>query len=255
MVHAVGRRFRGYRRAAQSGSGLSRGGQSQKERTPGRARNPASRRRLIYFDPGGQGILAMKHAAAILGLGFVGRAHLDALRRLAIPVHGGLGSSPERTVAACKTLGIEKAYSSLDEIAADSSVTVVHVCTPNYLHFEQSSRLLRAGKHILCEKPLALDSRESAMLAGIAKESSRVGAVAYNLRYYPLCQEARSLLGQGAVGQPRIIHGSFLQDWLLYPSDWNWRLDPKLGGELRAVSDIGTHWLDLLMWLVGKKIT
>jgi len=197
----------------------------------------------------------MKHAAAILGLGFVGRAHLDALRRLAIPVHGGLGSSPERTVAACKTLGIEKAYSSLDEIAADSSVTVVHVCTPNYLHFEQSSRLLRAGKHILCEKPLALDSRESAMLAGIAKESSRVGAVAYNLRYYPLCQEARSLLGQGAVGQPRIIHGSFLQDWLLYPSDWNWRLDPKLGGELRAVSDIGTHWLDLMMWLVGKKIT
>jgi predicted dehydrogenase len=197
----------------------------------------------------------MKNAAAIIGLGFVGRAHFDALRRLGIPVHGILGSSPDRTVAACKSLGIEKTYSCLDEIAADSSATVVHICTPNYLHFEQSSHLLRAGKHVLCEKPLALDSGESAMLAGIAKESSRVGAVAYNLRYYPLCQEARSLLRQGAIGQPRLIHGSFLQDWLLYPSDWNWRLDPKLGGELRAVSDIGTHCMDLMMWLTGKKIT
>jgi predicted dehydrogenase len=197
----------------------------------------------------------MKQAAAVIGLGFVGRAHADALRRLAIPIRGAMGSSRERTAIACQSLGIEKVYVSLDELAADSSVSVVHICTPNHLHFEQASRLLRARKNVLCEKPLALDSRESAMLVALAKETGRVGGVAYNLRYYPLCQEARSLIEQGAIGQPRLVHGSFLQDWLFYPTDWNWRLEPELGGELRAVSDIGTHWLDLMVWLTGKKIT
>jgi predicted dehydrogenase len=197
----------------------------------------------------------MKQTAAVIGLGFVGRAHVDALRRLAIPIRGALGSSSERTVVACQSLDIEKVYRSLDELAADSSVSVVHICTPNYLHFEQASRLLRAGKNVLCEKPLALDSRESAMLVALAKETGRVGGVAYNLRYYPLCQEARALVEQGAIGQPRLVHGSFLQDWLFYPTDWNWRVEPELGGELRAVSDIGTHWLDLMIWLTGRKIT
>jgi predicted dehydrogenase len=197
----------------------------------------------------------MKQTAAVIGLGFVGRAHVDALRRLAIPIRGALGSSSERTVVACQSLDIEKVYRSLDELTADSSVSVVHICTPNHLHFEQASRLLRAGKNVLCEKPLALDSRESAMLVALAKETGRVGGVAYNLRYYPLCQEARALVEQGAIGQPRLVHGSFLQDWLFYPTDWNWRVEPELGGELRAVSDIGTHWLDLMIWLTGRKIT
>jgi predicted dehydrogenase len=131
----------------------------------------------------------------------------------------------------------------------------VHLCTPNHLHFLQASQLLRAGKHVLCEKPLALDSRESAALISLLKETNLVGCVAYNLRYYPLCQEARALIAHGAIGQVKLIHGSFLQDWLLFPTDWNWRLDPKLGGELRAVSDIGTHWMDLVMWLTGSKIS
>jgi len=92
------------------------------------------------------------------------------------------------------------------------------------------------------------------MLVKLAREARRVGGVAYNLRYYPLCQEARALLEQGSIGQPRLVHGSFLQDWLLHPTDWNWRLDQKLGGELRAVSDIGTHWLDLMMWMTDRKV-
>jgi predicted dehydrogenase len=131
----------------------------------------------------------------------------------------------------------------------------VHICTPNHLHFHQASTLLRAGKHVLCEKPLAMDSRESGMLATLARETGRVGGVAYNLRYYALCQEARAIVAGGAIGQSRLIHGSFLQDWLLFPSDWNWRLEPNLGGELRSVSDIGTHWLDLMMWITGRKVT
>jgi predicted dehydrogenase len=193
--------------------------------------------------------------AAIIGLGFVGRAHLDALRRLGISVQGILGSTPERGKEAAETLQLPRAYSSLDELAADASVQVVHLCTPNYLHFQEASQLLRAGKQVLCEKPLTLDSRESAALVSLAKEVNLVGGVAYNLRYYPLCHEARALIKRGAIGQVRLVHGSFLQDWLLFPTDWNWRLESKLGGELRAVSDIGTHWLDLMMWITGSNVS
>ena len=196
----------------------------------------------------------MKQTAAVIGLGFVGRAHLEALRRIGVPVRGMLGSSRERGEETRAALGLERAYSSLEELAADSAVSVVHICTPNHVHFEQASTLLRAGKHVLCEKPLAMDSRESEMLVKLASQCHRVGGVAYNLRYYPLCHEAKAAVAGGVIGHPHLVHGSFLQDWLLFPSDWNWRLDAKLGGELRAVSDIGTHWLDLIQWITGQKV-
>ncbi len=188
-------------------------------------------------------------------MGFVGRAHLEALRRLGIPVQGILGSSPPRTAEICNRFGLDHGYVSLDEVLQDQSVDVVHICTPNHLHFEQVNAALAAGKHVMCEKPLALDRRESGALVELAKGHGRVGAVTYNLRFYPLCQEARAMVAHGLIGEPVLIHGSFLQDWLLYPTDWNWRLDPKLGGDLRAVADIGTHWLDLLTWITGKKVT
>ncbi len=196
-----------------------------------------------------------KANAAIVGLGFVGRAHLDALRRLGISVQGILGSTPERAKEAAEALCLPHAYASIEELAEDSSVQVVHLCTPNHLHFQEASQLLRAGKHVLCEKPLALDSRESAALVSLTKELKMVGGVAYNLRYYPLTQEARALIQRGVIGQVRLVHGSFLQDWLLFPTDWNWRLESKLGGDLRAVSDIGTHWLDLMMWITGSNVS
>jgi predicted dehydrogenase len=197
----------------------------------------------------------MQLNAAIVGLGFVGRAHLEALRRLGIPVQGVLGSNAERSKESANMLNLPRAYNSIDELAADPSVQVVHLCTPNYLHFQEASQLLRSGKHVLCEKPLALDSRESAALVSLLKETGLVGTVTYNLRYYPLCQEARALIRKGAIGQVKLVHGSFLQDWLLFPTDWNWRLESKLGGELRAVSDIGTHWLDLTSWLTNSKVS
>jgi predicted dehydrogenase len=197
----------------------------------------------------------MKHTAAVIGVGFVGRAHVDALRRLGIPIRGILGSTKERGAESSQALGLEHSYASLDELAADPKVTSVHICTPNHVHFEQASKLLRAGKHVLCEKPLAMDSRESEMLVKLARETDRVGGVAYNLRYYPLCQQAHSMIQSGEIGTPHTAHGRFLQDWLLHPTDWNWRLEQNLGGELRAVSDIGTHAMDLLMFLTGKKIT
>ncbi|HXJ47236.1 MAG TPA: Gfo/Idh/MocA family oxidoreductase [Candidatus Dormibacteraeota bacterium] len=197
----------------------------------------------------------MKHSVAIIGLGFVGRAHLESLRRLGIPVKGGMLSTAERGSSAAKSLGLEKSYASLAELAADKEITCVHICSPNHVHFEQASALLRAGKHVLCEKPLAMDSRESQTLKAIEKETGFVGGVAHNLRYYPLCQEARAMVKSGAIGKPLLVHGKFHQDWLLFPSDWNWRLESKLGGDLRAVSDIGTHWMDLAMFVTGSRIT
>jgi len=196
----------------------------------------------------------MKQVAAVIGAGFVGKAHIEALRRLPVPVRGTLVSSGERSSAAAKALGLERAYKSVDEIASDPEVTAVHICTPNHVHFEQAAKLMRAGKHVLCEKPLAMDSRESATLVALANETNRVGGVAHNLRYYPLCVQAKALIESGAIGQVKLVHGGFLQDWLTYPTDWNWRLESKLGGELRAVSDIGTHWLDLIQWITGEKV-
>ena len=197
----------------------------------------------------------MPAGAAIIGLGFVGKAHLEALRRLGIPVRGILGSSPERTQDAVRELKLDRGYSSLDELVRDASVTAVHICTPNHAHCDQAKAAMEAGKHVLCEKPLAMNTRESASLIELARKLNRVGGVAYNLRYYPLCHEARSMVQRGLIGEPRLMHGSFLQDWLLYPTDWNWRLQPDLGGELRVVADIGTHWLDLLQWITGKRVT
>lgn len=197
----------------------------------------------------------MNHVAAVIGAGFVGKAHIEALRRIPVRVKGTLVSSGDRSSAAAKALGLERAYSSVEEIAADPEITSVHICTPNYVHFSQSATLLRAGKHVMCEKPLAMDSRESAQLVTLAKETNRVDGVAHNLRYYPLCIQAKALVDSGAIGKVRLVHGGFLQDWLTYPTDWNWRLESKLGGELRAVSDIGTHWLDLIQWITGEKVS
>jgi len=193
--------------------------------------------------------------AAVIGAGFVGRAHIESLRRQGIPVVGVLGSSRDRAAESARALRIDRAYSSLDELAKDKEVDVVHICTPNHLHAEQTTVLMRAGKHVMCEKPLAMNTKESAELIDLARKENRVGGVTYNLRYYPLCQQARASVDAGAIGEPRLVHGSFLQDWLLYPTDWNWRLETQLGGDLRAVSDIGTHWMDLTSWVTARRIT
>jgi predicted dehydrogenase len=193
--------------------------------------------------------------AAVIGVGFVGRAHVEALRRLGIPVRGILGSTPGRSQEAARAMALDRSYNSIEELTRDAAVRVVHICTPNDLHFPLAKTLIDAGKHVMCEKPLAMDSKESAALVELARNQNVVGGVTYNLRYYPLCQEAHALVAQGEIGNPRLIHGSFLQDWLFYPTDWNWRLQPKLGGELRAISDIGTHWLDLTTWIIGKGVT
>jgi predicted dehydrogenase len=189
--------------------------------------------------------------AAVVGTGFIGVVHVEALRRLGVEVVGVVGSSPER--AAAKE-GLPAPYPSFEAMLADASVEVVHLTTPNHLHFEQARAALLAGKHVVCEKPLAMTSAETAELVRLAEESGLVHAVNFNVRFYPQCQEARARVQAGELGAVRLVSGGYLQDWLLHDTDWNWRLDPALGGSLRAVGDIGSHWLDLITFVTGRHV-
>lgn len=192
--------------------------------------------------------------AGIAGTGFIGPAHLEALRRINIPVVGLAEASPEIGKRKADEMGIQTAYPSFEAMIADPQITVVHLATPNFLHHSQAKAALQAGKHVVCEKPLAVSSNESKELVVLAKEKNLVNVVNFNLRFYPICHHMRSLVASGDLGEIRLIHGSYLQDWLLYETDWNWRIDPESGGALRAVADIGSHWLDLVTFLTGQKI-
>ena len=194
-------------------------------------------------------------SAAVIGTGFIGPVHVEALRRAGIPVQGILGSNEEKSKTAATELGIPKGYRSLVELLEDDSVSVVHVTTPNQFHFEQVSALVSAGKHVLCEKPLAMNSDQTTALMRLANENNVVAGVAYNIRFYPLCHHAADLAKSNRLGQVLHVHGSYTQDWLLKPTDFNWRVVSSEGGELRTVADIGTHWLDLIQFIVGEKVT
>ena len=195
-----------------------------------------------------------KIKVGIAGTGFIGPAHVEALRRNNIPVIGLSEATAELAQKKAAEMGIEKAYPSYEAMIADPEITVVHLATPNYLHHAEAKAALLAGKHVVCEKPLAMNSKESDELVKLAAEKKLVNAINFNLRFYPLVHQARDMVQSGELGQLYIMQGSYLQDWLLYATDWNWRLQPEIGGTLRAVADIGSHWLDLLTFISGLKV-
>ena len=191
--------------------------------------------------------------AAVIGTGFVGTVHVGALRRLGVNIIGVLGSSAARGAERGKALGVEKAYASLDELINEPKVKVVHVTSPNKAHAEQVKALLKAGKHVVCEKPLAMTTEESADMLALARATPVISAVCYNVRFFPLNQHARRMVADGALGDIRLVTGYCHQDWLAKATDWNWRLVPEEGGELRSVGDIGTHWVDLTSFITGMR--
>jgi predicted dehydrogenase len=191
---------------------------------------------------------------AVVGSGFIGPVHVEALRRNGLDVVGVLGSSAEQSRRAAESLGVDAAYSDYGELLEDRRVRAVHITAPNRWHFEFASRALLAGKHVMCEKPLAMNSSESSELVRLARESGRAAAVTYNVRYYPLCREAAERTRQGELGTVLHIAGSYVQDWLLLDTDYNWRVSAQDGGALRSVADIGTHWLDLVQYILGQQV-
>ncbi|MCF8260914.1 MAG: Gfo/Idh/MocA family oxidoreductase [Melioribacteraceae bacterium] len=192
---------------------------------------------------------------AVIGSGFMGGAHIEALQRI-----GGVDvvaiSSDDRPSAKAlqEKYSIEKFYEDWRDVMTDGEIQAVHNCTPNFLHFEINKAAIEAGKHIFSEKPLTLTSRESQDLLNLLKENNVVNAVNFNYRFYPLIQNARVEIEKGNLGNLYLVHGNYLQDWLYFDTDYNWRLETELSGVSRAVADIGSHWCDLIQFVTGHKI-
>lgn len=192
---------------------------------------------------------------AVVGTGFIAPVHIEALRRLAVRVKGVVGSTAEKARAAAERWGLEAGYADYSAALADREVTTVHLTTPNRLHRDQVLAALSAGKHVICEKPLAMTTAEADELVRAAADHPHlVCAVNYNVRFYPLALHARALVHRGEIGDVLHVSGSYFQDWLLYPTDFNWRVLSEEGGELRAVGDVGTHWLDLVTFITGLDV-
>ncbi|MBW3468047.1 Gfo/Idh/MocA family protein [Arthrospiribacter ruber] len=196
-----------------------------------------------------------KIKAAIVGTGFIGPAHLEALRRIPyVEVTALCEVNMELARAKADILGIPNAY-TFEEMLQQKDIDVVHICTPNFLHYSQSKAALEAGKHVVCEKPLATKIEEAEELVALAKETGLVNAVHFNLRYYPMVRQMKTMRENGDLGEVYSIMGSYLQDWLFLKTDYNWRLEPDKSGDSRAIADIGSHLLDLTEYVTGLKVT
>ncbi|SEM49193.1 Predicted dehydrogenase [Luteibacter sp. UNCMF331Sha3.1] len=191
----------------------------------------------------------------LVGPGFIAAHHLDAVRRLGnVEVIGIAGSSLESTKKRARELNAGRAYAGYRELLADPAVHVVHNTTPNHLHREVSLAALRAGKHVISDKPLAATMEESRELYEAARDANLAHVVTFNYRGYPLVQQARAMIAKGKIGKSVFVHGCYLQDWLTDERAYTWRLDPKLGGASSALGDIGSHWCDLAEHVTGARI-
>jgi predicted dehydrogenase len=191
---------------------------------------------------------------AVAGTGFIGRVHVRSARLAGAHVVGVAASSPDSAARAAHELRVERAYADAEELAEAPDVDVVHICTPNHLHEPVALRALEAGKHVVCEKPVALDAAGAQRLAAAAQAAGRVVAVPFVYRFHPMVRDARARVASGELGRVRLLHGSYQQDWLLTPDDANWRVDAALGGTSRAFADIGSHWCDLVEFVAGCRI-
>lgn len=194
--------------------------------------------------------------AGIIGTGFMASAHVEGIRRSGIgEVIGIAGVSEKIAQAKGSELGIDRAYDNYMDLIRDPDIQVVHSCTPNNLHFPINRAALAAGKHIISEKPLAMDLRESRLSLSASERSDVVHAVMFNYRHYPVIMQLQAMVKAGELGKIYAIHGSYLQDWFSYETDYDWRVDPMLGGTSRVVTDNGSHWCDLVQFVTGLRIT
>jgi predicted dehydrogenase len=198
--------------------------------------------------------MADELGVAIVGTGFIGRVHARAARLLGARLVGVAASTPARAEAAAAELGAERGFATAAELIEHPSVDVVHICSPNWLHASFADTAIARGKHVVCEKPLAPTVAEAELLARHARQAGVVAAVAFAYRYHPMAQRARTMTQRGTIGPVHLVHGTYLQDWLLYPADQDWRVEASKGGPSRAFADIGSHWCDLAEWMTGHRI-
>ncbi|MDJ1496852.1 Gfo/Idh/MocA family oxidoreductase [Cytophagaceae bacterium DM2B3-1] len=197
-----------------------------------------------------------KIKVAVAGTGFIGPAHIEALRRLSnVEVVGLAEANAELAKTKADQLGIPRSYGDFQEVVNDPDINCVHICTPNFLHYPMSKAALLAGKNVVCEKPLATSTKEAEELVQIAREKGVVNALHFNVRYYPLVRQMKTMREKGDLGDIFSITGSYLQDWLFLNTDYNWRLEPDKSGESRAIADIGSHLMDLIEYVTGLHVT
>ncbi|MGE5494758.1 MAG: Gfo/Idh/MocA family protein [Burkholderiales bacterium] len=191
----------------------------------------------------------------VIGTGFIGPAHIEALRRTGLADVVALADVNE-TVAKFKAeeLSIPDYYGDYKQLISRPDIDVVHICTPNHLHYKMSKEAMEAGKHVVCEKPLSMNSCEARELVEIAKQKGVVNAIHFNLRFYPVVRHVKAMIDSGELGEIFAVNGSYQQDWLFYETDYNWRLEPEYSGASRAIADIGSHWLDLVEYVTGLKV-
>ncbi len=193
---------------------------------------------------------------AVFGTGFVGRVHLEAIRRLGYVQVYAIGEPQiEKANQLAAEFGVEKTEADYRRILEDPAVDAVHICTPNFMHSPIAKDALQAGKHVICEKPLATSASLAKELVALAAQTKRRNATSHNLRYYPMVQQMRRMREDGDLGDLLVVQGTYSQDWLLYDTDWNWRLDSKANGPSRTLADIGSHFCDMTEHVTGQRIT
>jgi predicted dehydrogenase len=194
--------------------------------------------------------------AGIIGTGFVGICHMEAIRRIGFAELVAITDiNYELAKRRAEEYYVPKCYSTVDDMLADDEIDVIHNCTPNNLHMEINEKIIKAGKHVFSEKPLARNSKESERLLRILEDNKDiVHGVNFNYRMNPLVQEMKNKVKANEIGKPMLVHGSYLQDWLLFDTDYNWRIEPEICGPSRCVADIGTHWMDAIQTVTGSKI-
>jgi predicted dehydrogenase len=192
---------------------------------------------------------------AVVGTGFIGRVHARSARLAGARLVGVAGSSPASGQRAAGELGAEQAFASGEELVEAGGIDVVHIATPNHLHEPLALKALAAGKHVVCEKPVALDGNGAQRIADAAEASGLVVTVPFVYRFHPIIREARARVAAGELGRLHLLHGHYQQDWLLTPDDVNWRVDSTRGGASRAFADIGSHWVDLVEFVSGYRIS
>jgi len=193
---------------------------------------------------------------AIFGTGFMGRVHLEAVRRVdgveAVAIAARNTEAAERLAA---DFSVAKVTPDYRELLRDPAIDAVHVCTPNAQHYSMAKDAILAGKHVLCEKPLTTTSAEAEELVSLAAKHGVRNCVCHNLRYYPMVQQMRRMREAGDLGDILVVQGTYSQDWLLYDTDWNWRVDAKAAGPSRCMADIGSHFFDMTEHVTGLRLT
>ena len=201
--------------------------------------------------------MSKKLRTGIIGMGYIGESHIEAVRRIGLCELAAVADTNfELAKRKADMYGIEKCYTTVDELLNDPNIDAVHNCTPNFLHLEINKKIIKSGKHLFSEKPLCTTYAEAKELVDLKKEyPDSVAAVNFNYRLNPMVQETKARIARGEIGSVNIATGSYQQDWLLYDTDYSWRLEPEMSGNSCAIADIGSHWMDAFQHVTGHRIT